>query len=51
MTDSKPVKRRKTKKWRAVVGLTLGDGTRIEPGEVVPDPLEWMVEQGKVVKK
>lgn len=32
----------------AVVGLTLKDGSRIEPGEPVVKPEKWLVEQGKV---
>ena len=36
------------KRWIAVVGLTLKDGTRIEPGDPVERPVKWLIEQGKV---
>ncbi len=40
------------KKLKAVVGLTLADGTRIEPGETVPpevvEAAPWLLEQGAV---
>ena len=37
------------KKYRAITGLTLKDGSRVEPGEVFPGkPPTWLVEQGKV---
>ena len=33
----------------ALVGLTLKDGTRIEPGDLFPgSPPAWLIEQGKV---
>lgn len=39
----------KSKRYVAVVGLTLKDGTRIEPGEPYPGkPAKWLIEQGKV---
>ena len=40
-----------TVKYVAVVGLTLKDGSRIEPGEPYPGkPPKWLVEQRKVQK-
>jgi hypothetical protein len=42
-TKTKPV-------YVAVVGFTLKDGTRIEPGDVFPDPPKWVIGQGKVVE-
>ena len=37
------------KKYVAVVGLTLKDGTRIEQGKPFPGrPAKWLIEQGKV---
>lgn len=43
------------KKYKAVVGLTLEDGKRIEPGKDVPAKViehnKWLVKQGKVVEK
>ena len=44
MTTKKP-----TRRWIAVVGLTLKDGTRIEPGDPVAKPAKWLIEQGKVI--
>lgn len=38
----------KTKKYVAVVGLTLKDGTRVEPGEPIDKPDKWLVKAGKV---
>ncbi len=42
----------KEKRYRAVVGLTFADGTRVEVGKVVPvkllDTALWLIEQGKV---
>jgi hypothetical protein len=36
----------------AVVGLTLKDGTRVEPGEPYPGvPAKWLIDQHKVEKK
>ena len=40
------------KQWVAVVGLTLKDGTRVEPGEDYPGvPPKWLITQGKVEAK
>lgn len=37
------------KRYVAVIGLTLKDGTRVEPGEPVPGrPAKWLIDQGKV---
>lgn len=36
----------KKRAFVAVVGITLEDGTRIEPGEPFPgEPADWLVEQ------
>ncbi len=43
MTDKKP-------RYRVVVGLTLKNGERVEPGEIFPGtPADWLIEQGKVI--
>ena len=40
------------KPYEAVVGLTLKDGTRVEPGDDYPGrPPKWLIEQGKVRKR
>jgi len=37
------------KKYVAVVGLTLRNGDRVEPGQPYPGrPPKWLIEQGKV---
>lgn len=39
------------KRWRAVVGITFADGTRVEAGQLIPkevDVPDWLIEQGKV---
>ena len=44
----------KKAKWVAVVGITAGDGTRIEPGDTVPAAVakeRWLQEQGLIVKE
>ncbi len=42
----------KQKTWKAVVGLTLKDGTRVEVGEDYPgSPPKWLIVQGKVETK
>lgn len=47
MTDQP--KPKPPKKYRAVVGLTLKNGDRVEPGELFPGrPPKWLREQGKV---
>ena len=43
MAKTKP-----TPVYRAVVGFTLKDGTRIEKGDVFPDPPKWVIGQNKV---
>ena len=36
-------------RYVAVVGITLKNGDRVEPGEPYPGkPDEWLIEQGKV---
>ena len=35
----------------AVIGFTLEDDTRIEPGDVFTDPPRWAIEQNKVTIK
>jgi hypothetical protein len=46
---SKPTSKKKT--WRAVVGATLPDGSRVEAGELWPvTPPKWIIDQGKAVK-
>ncbi len=47
MPDNKPPK--PPKKYRAVVGITLKNGDRVEPGELYPGkPAEWLIKQDKV---
>lgn len=37
------------KRYVAVVGLTLKNGSRVEPGEPYPGkPAKWLIQQGKV---
>jgi len=41
------------KRWRAVIGLTLPDGKRVEAGTLLPatfTPPKWLIEQGKVTR-
>ena len=39
----------KTQRYVAVVGLSLKNGDRVEPGEPYPGkPPKWLVDQGKV---
>lgn len=46
MTGKKPAR-----KYRAVVGITLKDGTRVAPGELFPGkPVKWLIDQKKVEK-
>ncbi len=47
MPDKKPPK--PPKQYRAVVGITLKDGARVEPGELYPGkPDKWLIDAGKV---
>jgi len=40
----------KPKTYVAVVGLTLKNGDRVEPGDKYPGkPAKWLIEQGKVI--
>lgn len=40
---------KKTVRYVAVVGLTLKNGDRVEPGDPYPGrPPKWLLEQGKV---
>lgn len=40
------------KKYVALAGLTLKDGTRVEPGDEFPGkPPKWLIEQKKVEAK
>ena len=39
---------KKPKIYVAMVGLTI-KGVRYEPGDEVPDPPKWMIDQGKVM--
>ena len=40
------------KQWKAVIGLTLKDGSRVEPGKDYPgQPPKWLIVQGKVEAK
>jgi len=48
MTDSGKKQTKPKKVYRAVVGLTLKDGSRAEPGDIVVKPPEWLIAQGKV---
>ncbi len=42
-------KRKPAPKYRVVVGLTLKNGDRVEPGELFPGkPPKWLVDQRKV---
>jgi len=53
MTTSQPSAPKKAR-FRAVVGVDLADGTRVEAGDLVPkdvDVPEWMVSTGKVEKE
>ena len=44
MADKKPT-------YIAVVGLTLKNGDRVEPGDVFPgNPPKWLIDQKKVKK-
>jgi len=47
MPEKKPPK--PPVKYRAVVGITLKNGERVEPGELFPGkPAEWLIERHKV---
>jgi len=47
---TEPKKPKPKPRWVAAVGCTLENGTRVEVGEPFPNPPDWIIEQGKVVK-
>ena len=51
MSNTKSKSKPKPVKYVALVGLTLPDGSRVEAGETVADPDEWLIEAGKVEAK